>query len=171
MDNTGAYADRDLDLWKRWIILDKENNGVIILDQVSCNIGDAIDALFHPLVSADIDSKNRCVNLDGEKAHMKMKALATSPFSIRPVEQKYVMQMTNFVPVDIPCYSIHVDAKTKTTCLASIFYPKETTIKAKLGGNPEKPSLSLITGGKHIHISANEAGVIVKPQDTYLGWP
>lgn len=159
MDNTGAYAEGDMGMWKRWIVLDKERNGVIVMDQVGCNKGDAIDLLFHPMVGHSIDQKNRSVSLDGEKAHMRMKALATSPISIREVEQKFVMQMTGFVPVDIPCYSVHADASAQTTCFASIFYPDGTKVRAAIGSNPAKPTVDITVDGKRIRVSATDGEI------------
>lgn len=54
MDPTHAYPGRELKGWKRWIILEKETNVVLVVDQVQCAAGAQIEARFHPGVEATV---------------------------------------------------------------------------------------------------------------------
>jgi len=56
MDPTHAYPGKELRLWNRWIILDKESNVVILLDKIGCARGSEIEIRFHPGVEADVKS-------------------------------------------------------------------------------------------------------------------
>ncbi len=54
MDPTHAYPGKELQLWNRWIILEKETNVVIVLDKVDCDVGANIEVRFHPGVDIDV---------------------------------------------------------------------------------------------------------------------
>jgi len=51
---THAYPDKELKLWNRWVILDKDNNVVILLDKIGCATGSNVEIRFHPLVDFDV---------------------------------------------------------------------------------------------------------------------
>lgn len=54
MDPTRAYPGKELKLWQRSIVLDKENNVVVVLDRVRCAVGSTIEVRFHTGVEATI---------------------------------------------------------------------------------------------------------------------
>lgn len=56
MDPTHAYPGKELKRWNRWIVLDKDTNIVIVLDDVGCAVGSDIEVRFHPSVDLEVTS-------------------------------------------------------------------------------------------------------------------
>jgi len=54
MDPTRAYPGKELKLWKRSIVLDKDRNIAIVLDTVGAAPGSTIEVRFHPRVEMEV---------------------------------------------------------------------------------------------------------------------
>jgi hypothetical protein len=74
LDPTHAYPGKELKLWIRWIILDKENNVVVLLDKIGCAKGSEIEIRFHSGVETDVMSDH--VVLRGRRPETQIRARA-----------------------------------------------------------------------------------------------
>ena len=123
-DATQAYANTHLKSWKRWLILDKETNMVIVFDKVGCARGAEIDVLFHPNEQSQVNVMNeKVVSINGSRTSMEMRALVNTPFTLETGRQAHFQIIANNSLRWIPYYHITAKAPRETTCIASIFYP------------------------------------------------
>ncbi|MDR1624029.1 MAG: heparinase II/III-family protein [Tannerellaceae bacterium] len=127
MDATKAYPGKQLKEWKRTIVLDKENDIVLILDRVACNRGDKIDALFHPVAAATVNSDGKTVRFTGKSGQtaMEMRPLLNTPFRLTSQTQ-YAVRVVKDDPVQaIPCLYLTLQAPSAGTVIGTAFYPGE----------------------------------------------
>jgi hypothetical protein len=127
MDATKAYPGKHLKRWKRTVALDKENDIVLILDRVSCNKGDKIDVLFHPVAAATLNDDGKTVSFIGKTGEtgMEMQVLSATPFQLTRQTQ-YTVRVVKDDPVQaIPCLFLTLKAPAAETVVGTVFYPDE----------------------------------------------
>jgi hypothetical protein len=66
MDPTHAYPGKELKLWNRWLVLDKDRNITIAVDKVGCAVGSQIEVRYHPGV--EFEAANNHVTLHAAAA-------------------------------------------------------------------------------------------------------
>ena len=163
VDVTKAYLGKELKGWKRWAILDKENNIVILLDEVKCARGAEIDVLFHPNVNAKLSGN--VMSLKGEYADMEMKPLFKGNFILETGQQLHHQIVQTNATRRIPYYHTLIEkAPGETNYIASIFYP--TALKnASLGDaqftldeSGRAPVITCVVNGKTMRytVDAND---------------
>ena len=165
-DATQAYANTHLKSWKRWLILDKETNMVIVLDKVGCARGAEIDVLYHPSEQAQVNvTDGKVVSINGSRSRMEMRALANSPFTLETGRQAHFQIISNNSLRWIPYYHITAKAPRETTCIVSVFYP--TALKdASLGDaqftlneSGSSPVITCAVNGKTLQYTVSENDV------------
>jgi len=167
VDATKAYPGKELKGWKRWAILDKENNIVILLDEVKCVRGAEIDVLFHPNVNTKLSGN--VMSLKGERSDMEMKPLFKGDYILETGFQLHHQIVQSNATRWIPYYHTLIGrAPAETNYIASVFYP--TALKdASLGDaqftmneNGSAPVITCIINGKTMRytVAANEVTLL-----------
>jgi len=166
-DATQAYANTHLKSWKRWLILDKETNIVIVLDKVGCARGAEIDVLFHPNEQSQVNVTDKVVAINGARSSMEMRALANSPFTLEAGRQAHFQIIAGNSLRWIPYYRITAKAPRETTCIASIFYPtalKDTSLgeaQFTFDESGASPVITCAVQGKTLQYSVTENDVVL----------
>ena len=165
VDATKAYPGKALKGWKRWAILDKENNIVILLDEVKCARGSEIDVLFHPNVEAKLTGN--VMSLKGVRADMEMTALFKGGYVLETGRQLHHQIVQSGATRWIPYYHTFIEkAPAETNYIASIFYP--TAIKSEtrftLDENGSAPVITGFVNGKKMQytIAVNDVTLTVQ---------
>ena len=128
---TQAYPGKELKLWKRWAILDKENNVVILLDKVGCAKGSKIDILFHSGVT--MRKTGDVMSLKGQSADMEMRTLFKGECILETGHQIHHQIVQNDAVRQIPYYHVLIEkAPAETNFIANVFYP--TVLKDAAAG-------------------------------------
>ena len=155
MDNTAAYPEGSgMKLWRRWIILDKETNIVIVLDKVGAQPGAKIDVLYHPNVTVSVT--DNVVSLNGTNAKMEMRALFNGNYTLRDNRQLHYQIVKNDPTRWINYFHTQVIAPKEINYIGSVFYPtnlKDTGLGASQftldESNPD-PVISCVVNGKTV---------------------
>ena len=166
IDATQAYANTDLKSWKRWLILDKETNMVIVLDKVGCARGAEIEAIFHPNEQSQVNvADGKVVSINGARTKMEMRALVNSPFTLEAGHQAHFQIIASNSLRWIPYYHITVKAPRETTCIASVFYPaslKDTSLgdaQFTMDESEQTPVITCTVNGKTMRYTVDEKEV------------
>lgn len=126
MNPTKAYPGKHLKAWKRALVLDKENDVVLVLDEVACAQGDKIDLLFHPTGTATVNA-DQTVSLVGKnnQAAMQMQPLVRTPFQLR-LQTQYTVRVVHDDPVQaIPCLFVTLRAAAERSVVGTAFFPAD----------------------------------------------
>ena len=164
---TQAYPGQELKGWKRWAILDKENNIVILLDEVKCAPGAEIDVLFHPNVEAR--RQDGVMTLKGERVDMEMVPLFKGDYTLKTGRQLHHQIVQSQATRWIPYYHILIEkAPAETNYIASVFYPtalKDGSLGAKqftLEENGSAPVISCVVNGQTLRYTVSPEQVTLE---------
>jgi len=169
VDATKAYPGKELKGWKRWAILDKENNIVILLDEVKCARGAEIDLLFHPNVTAK--RSGHVMSLKGEQADMEMKTLFKGPYILETGRQLHHQIVKTDPTRWIPYYHTFIQkAPAETNYIAHVFYPtalKNTALgetQFTMDESGRLPVITCVVNGKTMRYKIETTDVILAVQ-------
>ncbi len=120
MDPTDAYPKRELEGWRRHVILEKPEV-TVVLDEVSCDRGDEIEARFHP--GAETDVRESCVVLSNSTGTMALIPVVDGDFELRTGRHacQPINATRNFFWV--PYFGTVVKAADDTTVIGTIVCP------------------------------------------------
>ena len=163
MDNTNAYPENSsMKLWRRWIILDKETNIVIILDKVGAPLGAKINVLYHPNVPMSIT--DNVVSLNGAISKMEMRALFNGDYTLRNGHQLHYQIVQNNHTHWIPYFCTQVIAPKEVNYIGSVFYPtdiKDSNLGASqftLDESGPTPVITCVANGKTVkYVISNQS--------------
>jgi hypothetical protein len=162
VDATQAYPGKELKGWKRRAILDKQNNIVILLDEVKCARGSEIDVLFHPNVSAKLSGN--VMSLKGERADMEMTTLFKGAYSLQTGRQLHHQIVQTNPTRWIPYYHTLIEkAPAQTNYIASIFYPTALKSDARftMDENGQSQVITCTVNGKTMQYTVTAADVVL----------
>ena len=165
MDATKTYPGVELKGWKRTLILDKENNIVLVLDKIKSAKDAQIDLLFHSNINMTVAPDGSYAALDGERAHMEMRAMCSAPLTISKQNQFYYRIVEKAPYSWIPCLYTTVKAPSETTVIGTVFYPTELKDQAAganqftLDESGKNPILRYTVGDKNYAYEISDSGV------------
>ena len=169
VDATKAYSGKELKGWIRWAILDKENNIVILLDEVKCARGSKIDLLFHPNVTATLSGN--VMSLKGERVDMEMKPLFKGNYILETGRQLHHQIVQSNATRWIPYYHTWIEkTPSETNYIASIFYPtalKNTSLgdaQFTMDESGKAPVITCIINGNKMQYTVAVNDVTLKIQ-------
>ncbi len=120
MDPTNAYPKKELNGWRRHIVLDKPVV-TVVLDEIECGKGDEINARFHPGV--DMDVKAEFTILNGKDTSMAIIPVCETPVTVREGRHAYVPVRKEARFDWIPYVDTVVEAQGKNTVLGTVVLP------------------------------------------------
>jgi hypothetical protein len=128
MNPTKAYPNKELQEWKRHIVLYKPEV-TIVLDEIKAKPGSKIDVRFHPGVNATFDDE--FTYLEGKSGNMVLIPLSKDKTKIIPGKHanQYVNATFEFAWIDY--FDIEVISTESKTTLSSIILPVDNKEEAK----------------------------------------
>ena len=166
VDATQAYPGKELKSWKRWAILDKENNIVILLDKVGCAPGSKIDVLFHPNVEAQLSQG--VMTLKGNRVDMEMKPLFKGDYALETGRQLHHQIVQTNPTRWIPYYHTLIEkAPREINYIASLFYPaglKDDALgdaQFTMDESGPAPVITCTVNGKKMQYTVSEEDVVL----------
>lgn len=184
MDPTKAYPGKELKSWRRWLILDKENNIVVALDNVQCARGSEIELRFHsgveyevaddkvilkPQTRSDLPAKSRGGRMQipsraPSLSGMEAIGLYDGEFAMAEGRQAYLPVVKDASVSWIPYFSGIAKAARENNFIATVFYPEQLTRNGKpqftLDEKGASPAVGYTVGGKKIKYVFNEDQVV-----------
>ena len=103
--------------------------------------------------------------LDGERAHMEMRAMCSAPLTISKQNQFYYRIVEKAPYSWIPCLYTTVKAPSETTVIGTVFYPTELKDQAAganqftLDESGKNPILRYTVGDKNYAYEISDSGV------------
>jgi hypothetical protein len=128
MDPTNAYPKKELQGWKRHILLDKPEI-TLILDQVTADAGDEIEVRFHPGVA--YEQKAQFVFLSGSRGNMALIPILNQDFSIRTGKHasQFINATSEFFWIDY--FGTVVNTEYENTLIATLILPVKNEMEAE----------------------------------------
>ena len=165
VDATKAYPGKELKGWKRWAILDKEHNMVILLDEVKCVRGAEIDVLFHPNVEAKLSGT--AMSLKGAHTDMEMQTLFKGKYILETGRQLHHQIILQNATHRIPYFHTLIEkAPAETNYIASIFYPTALKSDARfsMDESGRTPVITCVINGKTMQytVAANDVTLTIR---------
>lgn len=127
MDPTNAYPKKELQKWRRHIILDKPVI-TVVLDEVTARKGAEIETRFHSAAAFDI--KDRYVLLRGDRGMMALIPAVNGQFTFRPGKHAYLPVQKEAKFSWIPYFGTITEAAESKTQIATIILPVENEAEA-----------------------------------------
>jgi hypothetical protein len=146
MDCSKAYPGKELNSWRRTLILDKDNNIAVILDKVGCAKGATIDVLFHPNPVFTINDGKEAY-LNGESAQMIVKPLFNGDFTFERGRQLHYQVVKENDRKWEPYLHTVIKAPKEMNVIGTVVYPAEYAVDKK------NVSVTMIENGKQTIIS------------------
>lgn len=153
IDGTNAYPKKELKGWRRHIILDKPDVTVIV-DEVTCDPGDEIEARFHPGGETSYQG-NAFALITDKSGTMAVIPCASGPCTLRPGRHAYLPVQKNRRIDLIPYFGTVVTAAKPKTLVATVILPVHNDSEA--GGVAKSVTLSEGSGG-HATLSFKKDG-------------
>jgi hypothetical protein len=122
IDPTNAYPGVELKKWKRWIILDKENNFAIVCDKVNCAKDADIEVRFQPGV--DFTVKNQQVVLHSGNSKMNMIPVGNVSTQIKTGRLPLISLRLSDTPEWHNYFSVMAKAKENDNFIGTVFIPE-----------------------------------------------
>ncbi len=160
MDATNAYDNIHLKGWERTLILDKENNITLVLDQVTAAPGSSIELLFHPTSTATVSDKG-VVEFKGERATQQMEMRSTLPITLALEDQVDYRIFKTKPFVTIPCLYARATSEQQESLFGTIFYPDGASeaVAFTLDQSGKNPVLRYQVDGKAMGFEVSDMGV------------
>jgi hypothetical protein len=150
IDPTNAYPGVELKKWKRWIILDKENNFAIVCDKVNCAKDADIEVRFQPGV--DFTVKNQQVVLHSGNSKMNMIPVGNVSTQIKTGRLPLISLRLSDTPEWHNYFSVMAKAKENDNFIGTVFIPE----------NGESPKVELEEVGGTQQLTCRLDGKVVK---------
>lgn len=122
MDPTNAYPGQFLKKWRRHIILEKPDL-VLVLDEVSCDPGNDIEARFFPGVKNMESFENFTLLNDGEGHSMALIPVCREKVTIDNGKLPFLPVKKEALTEWIPYFNSKVKSTGQPTCLFSLVVP------------------------------------------------
>jgi len=128
MDPTKAYPDKELQEWKRNIVLEKPEI-TIVVDEIKANPGSKIDIRFHPGVNSTFEDE--FAYLEGKNGNMVVIPLSKDKFTVIPGKHanQYINATFRFSWIDY--FDTEIISTQPKTIVASIILPVDDRDEAK----------------------------------------
>ncbi len=128
MNPTNAYPKKELQQWKRHVLLDKPEI-TLVVDEITAKPGSKIDVRFHPGVTASFDEG--FVFLEGKKGNMVLIPLTNDKNRIIPGKHpsQYVNATFKFAWIDF--FDTEVISTDSKTVISTLIMPAKNREEAK----------------------------------------
>jgi hypothetical protein len=169
MDPTNAYPKKELQKWRRHILLEKPNI-TIVLDEIHAEKNSNIEVRFHSGVEFNIDGE--AVLLRGDKSSMALIPVTDQDYSLQ--KGRHPSQMVNATQAFhwIDYFDVEITSQSKKTIVANLILPLEDPlqmeeVKASKKMETDKDghvsiSFSMNQKTYHYHFKNSKSGLVLE---------
>ena len=152
MDNTNAYPQKEMEGWRRHIMLEKPKI-TILLDEVKADQGDEIEARFHSDVETEL--KKKYAILKGKGGKIALIPVVNEDFHFRT--GKHACQPVNATRdfFWIPYFGTVLEAEEENTVMATLILPIKSEREAS---HIASSALTRIDSSGNMELAFNKGG-------------